>query len=130
MPGDDEVLAVPQERAQRSGVGLEEIPRPGLEQRVGIEAGLRAATIEAGLPVCLRRVGSMSCMFFTDADVVDWQTASTAETDRYAAYFRAMLDAGVVLAPSQFEATFLGLAHSDADIDMAVEAARSALSAL
>jgi glutamate-1-semialdehyde 2,1-aminomutase len=68
-------------------------------------------------------------MFFTSVDVVDWATASTADTGLYARYFRGMLDAGFTLAPSQFEAAFVGLAHSDADIDAAAAAAADVLGA-
>lgn len=95
-----------------------------------LEAGLRAAVTETGVPAYLTRVGSMACMFFTDAEVVDWSTAATCDTDRYARYFRGMLDAGITLAPSQFEATFVGMAHSDEDIDRMTSAARDALAAL
>ena len=69
----------------------------------------------------------MACMFFTTEDVRDWATASTADTERYGRYFRGMLERGFLLAPSQFEATFVGLAHTDADIDAAIEAAREVL---
>jgi glutamate-1-semialdehyde 2,1-aminomutase len=69
-------------------------------------------------------------MFFTDAEVSDWKTASTSDTDRYAKYFRSMLEQGFQLAPSQFEATFVGLAHSDEDIDAAIAAAAVALKSL
>ncbi|MFA5844108.1 MAG: glutamate-1-semialdehyde 2,1-aminomutase [Coriobacteriia bacterium] len=113
------------ERLRRPGV-YEELERKGAR----LEAGLRSAAQRAGLPVFLTRVGSMACMFFTETEVVDWTSAATADTDRYAHYFRAMLDAGFILAPSQFEATFVGLAHADDDIDAACEAAALALAAL
>jgi glutamate-1-semialdehyde 2,1-aminomutase len=69
-------------------------------------------------------------MFFTDQEVVDWKSAATSDTDKYARYFRSMLDAGFLLAPSQFEATFVGLAHTDEDIDRAIAAGAAALRAL
>jgi len=75
-------------------------------------------------------VGSMSCMFFTDQVVTDWASASTCDTERYGAYFRAMLEAGYTLAPSQFEATFVSLAHTDSEVDAFVAAAEKALKAL
>jgi glutamate-1-semialdehyde 2,1-aminomutase len=59
--------------------------------------------------------------------VCDWKTAATSDTERYARYFRGMLDRGIVLAPSQFEATFVGLTHTDADIDAMTEAAAQVL---
>ncbi|KAF0208837.1 MAG: glutamate-1-semialdehyde 2 [Actinobacteria bacterium] len=92
-----------------------------------LEAGLRAAVEAAGVPAFLTRVGSMACMFFTDATVSDWKTASTADTARYAAYFGGMLERGFTLAPSQFEATFVGLAHTDEDIDAMTDAAAEVL---
>ena len=93
-------------------------------------SGLCHAAEAAGIEVCCTRVGSMSCMFFTSANVTDWASASTADTDLYARYFRGMLDAGFTLAPSQFEAAFVGLAHSDDDIDAAIAAATTVLAAL
>jgi glutamate-1-semialdehyde 2,1-aminomutase len=72
----------------------------------------------------------MSTMFFTDADVVDWPTASTSDTSKYAAYFRGMLDHGFTIAPSQFEACFVSLAHTDEDIDAFVNAAADVLATI
>lgn len=69
-------------------------------------------------------------MFFTAEEVRDWPTASTSDTDRYARYFRGMLERGIVLAPSQFEATFVGMAHTDADIDAMTSAAAEVLKGL
>ena len=68
----------------------------------------------------------MFTLFFSEAPVRDWETASSCNTERYAAYFRSMLEAGVYLAPSQFEAGFLSAAHTDADIEATLEAARNA----
>ncbi|MDZ4166924.1 MAG: glutamate-1-semialdehyde 2,1-aminomutase [Coriobacteriia bacterium] len=112
---------------------IAELSRPGVYaelERKGarLEAGLRTALVASGVEACLTRVGAMACMFFTSAEVVDWPTASTSDTDRYGAYFRGMLDRGVVLAPSQFEATFVGMAHTDADIDAMTTAAAEVLS--
>jgi len=92
-----------------------------------LASGLCHAAEEAGVATCCTRVGSMSCMFFTGEDVRDWATASTADTERYGAFFRGMLERGFLLAPSQFEAAFVGLAHDDADIDAALDAAREVL---
>jgi glutamate-1-semialdehyde 2,1-aminomutase len=78
----------------------------------------------------LTLVGSMACMFFTAEQVRDWKTASTSDTDRYARYFRGMLERGVMLAPSQFEATFVGLAHTDDDIDRMTAAAAEVLASI
>lgn len=114
---------------------IEALKRPGVYdelERLGarLEAGLRAAVEEAGIEACLTRVGSMACMFFTGEQVRDWKTAGTSDTDRYARYFRGMLERGIMLAPSQFEATFVGLAHTDADVDRMTEAAAEVLKAL
>ena len=72
-------------------------------------------------------MGSMLTGFFTDGPVTDFATASRSDTARYAAFFRAMLERGVYLAPSQYEAAFVGLAHSESDVDRTAEAARESL---
>ncbi|MBE0477396.1 MAG: glutamate-1-semialdehyde 2,1-aminomutase [Coriobacteriia bacterium] len=110
------------EALRRPGV-YEELERKGAR----LEAGLRAAVKGAGIPAHLTRVGSMACMFFTDEEVVDWSSAATCDTERYAAYFRGMLERGFTLAPSQFEATFVGLAHTDEELDRFAEAAAEVL---
>jgi len=112
-----------------------ELSKPGVYdelERKGarLEHGLRVAVEAAGIDAYLTRVGAMACMFFTAEEVRDWPSASTSDTDRYAAYFRGMLDRGIVLAPSQFEATFVGMAHSDEDIDAMTSAAAEVLAGL
>ncbi|MHB8841427.1 MAG: glutamate-1-semialdehyde 2,1-aminomutase [Candidatus Aquicultor sp.] len=92
--------------------------------------GLKAAAEEAGVPAQFTRVGSLSCMFFTDQPVYDYQSAKTSDTARYAAYFKSMLEQGINLAPSQFEAAFVSTAHTEVDIDRTIEAARRALKSL
>ncbi len=82
-----------------------------------LERGLRAAADKAGIPVTVNRVGSMLTGFFTSTAVTDYASAKTSDTARYARYFHAMLERGVFLAPSQFEAAFVSLAHTAADID-------------
>jgi glutamate-1-semialdehyde 2,1-aminomutase len=72
----------------------------------------------------------MLTTFFTNEPVTDYASAKRADTARYAAYFREMLDRGVFLPPSQFEAMFLSTAHTDADVAETIEAAGEALSAL
>ena len=94
-----------------------------------LEGGLRDAAARAGVPVTVNRVGSMLTAFFAEGPVTDYASARRADTARYARYFHAMLDRGVFLAPSQFEAAFVSLAHAPADIDSAVEAAREAVAA-
>ena len=69
-------------------------------------------------------------VFFSDVPVTSWDTASRADTKRFAAFHGAMLERGVYLAPSQFEAGFLSTAHGDAEIDATIEAAAEALATL
>jgi glutamate-1-semialdehyde 2,1-aminomutase len=92
---------------------------------VYLEDTLRRAAEAAEMPVRMNRVGSLLTMFFTNEDVTDYETALKSDRDRYAAYFRGMLSRGVFLAPSQFEAMFVSMAHTDDDIvatGMAAEA--------
>jgi glutamate-1-semialdehyde 2,1-aminomutase len=84
---------------------------------------LSEAARRAGVAYMSNRVGSMFTGFFTDHPVVDYQSAKLANTRRYARFFHAMLDRGVYFAPSQFEAGFVSLAHTDADIDATLNAA-------
>jgi len=75
----------------------------------------------------INRVGSMWTSFFTSDPVVDWDSANKSDRQRYGKFFHAMLDEGVYLAPSQFEAGFVSLAHTDQVIDKTIEAARKAI---
>ena len=88
--------------------------------------GLTAAAKDAGVETVTNRVGSMWTGFFTNNKVVDWDTANQCDRQRYGKFFHAMLDNGVYLAPSQFEAAFVSAAHTDAIIDQTIEAARGA----
>jgi glutamate-1-semialdehyde 2,1-aminomutase len=90
--------------------------------------GLAVVTEETGIKGIVNRVGSMWTSFFTNEPVIDWQTANRSNRERYAAFFHAMLNEGVYLAPSQFEAAFVSLAHTDDVIDQTISAARKALS--
>jgi len=89
----------------------------------------RAAELCAAAPagVTVNRVGSMFTFFFTEGPVIDWESAKRCDTARFGEFFRAMLERGIYLAPSQFEAAFLSAAHTDEDIRRTVEAARAAL---
>ena len=91
----------------------------------------RAATLCAAAPegITVNRVGSMFTFFFTDRPVTDWESAKRSDTARFGRFFRAMLERGVYLAPSQFEAAFLSAAHTAEDIHRTVAAARKAFSA-
>jgi len=119
--------------AMAAGIAtLEALQAPGTYQALeGISArlaeGLAAAAARAGLATQINRVGSMLTGFFTGTPVTDYATAKTADAARYGAFFRAMLERGVSLAPSQFEAAFLSLAHTTDDVDVTIAAAREAL---
>ncbi|HYE92566.1 MAG TPA: glutamate-1-semialdehyde 2,1-aminomutase [Terriglobales bacterium] len=101
-------------------------------ERLGavVEAGLTEAARKAGVPLTVNRVGSMMTGFFCGGPVTDYTSARRADTKRYAAFFHRMLEQGVYLAPSQFEAAFVSLAHSEADLDLAARAAAEALKTL
>ncbi len=86
--------------------------------------GVYEAAREGGIPMTFNRVGSMFTWFFTDKKVVDWDTAATSNTEQFGRFHRGMLDAGVWLPPSQFEAAFLGAAHTEQDVEDTVAAAR------
>ncbi|HZP24886.1 MAG TPA: glutamate-1-semialdehyde 2,1-aminomutase [Terriglobales bacterium] len=102
-----------------------------LDQMSGkLVAGILQAAKEAGVAMTANRVGSMFTFFFTDRPVKDWQSAANCDTAKFGEFHRALMDAGVWLPPSQFEAAFLSVAHSDGDIDDTIAAAREALSQL
>jgi len=84
---------------------------------------LSAALKTAGIAACIDSVGSMMGLFFTDIPVKNFVDAKTCDLERFTAYYQGMLERGIYLAPSQFEAGFVSLAHSDEDIDRTVEAA-------
>jgi glutamate-1-semialdehyde 2,1-aminomutase len=88
--------------------------------------GVTAAAKEAGVPLVSNRVGSMFTWFFTPDPVTDWTSASKSDTEAFGRFFRAMLDNGVYLPPSQFEAAFLSAAHSEEDVRRTIEAAKQA----
>ncbi|HKG48239.1 MAG TPA: glutamate-1-semialdehyde 2,1-aminomutase [Pyrinomonadaceae bacterium] len=92
--------------------------------------GLAAAAGEAGVKTVTNRVGSMWTSFFSDDPVVDWDSANKCDRQRYGTFFHAMLGEGVFLAPSQFEAAFVSLAHTDEIIEQTIEAARKCVSSV
>ncbi len=118
--------------AMAAGIAqLELLQQPGVYEHLEARSaqlaeGIGAAAKAAGVPVTQTRVGSMFCTFFTDQPVIDYTTAKTAHVERYARFFQAMLDQGIYLAPSQFEAAFLSLAHQEQEIRHTIEAARVA----
>ena len=90
-------------------------------------AGITTAAKEAGVAMTANRVGSMFTFFFTDKQVKDWDSAATCDTVKFGRFHGAMMDAGVWLPPSQFEAAFLSISHTQGDIDDTLAAAREAL---
>jgi len=114
---------------------LEVLGRDGTYERLDelgdrLARGLEEAAARAGVDTYHTRLGSMLCMFFTDRPVRNYQDALRCDTDRYARYFHAMLERGVYIAPSQFEAGFVSLAHTEHDIDETVAKAAESLAAL
>jgi glutamate-1-semialdehyde 2,1-aminomutase len=95
-----------------------------------LAAGLRSAAAGAGVPVQVSHTTGLLTVFFSESPVRDYDDAKACDTDRYAAFCRAMLDAGVYLPPSQFEAWFPSLAHTDAHVERTLEAAAAAFEAL
>ena len=93
-------------------------------------SGLEAAAKEAEVAVTVNRVGSMLTAFFTAGPVTDYASAKHSDTKRYASFFHAMLERGAYLAPSQFEAAFVSLAHTDEDIARTIAAARESFTAI
>ena len=101
---------------------------PRLDQLSGeLVAGIAAIAQDSGIPFCYNRVGSMFTWFFAQGPVTDWQSASKSDTQAFGRFFRAMLDDGVYLPPSQFEAAFLGAAHTHKDVQQTIAAAKQAL---
>jgi glutamate-1-semialdehyde 2,1-aminomutase len=90
--------------------------------------GITDAARESGVTITPNQVGSMFTWFFTDKKVTDWESASTCNTEQFGRFHRGMLDAGVWLPASQFEAAFLSAAHTEQDIEDTVAAAREAFS--
>ena len=95
-----------------------------------LEAGLRDAAKSAAVPVTFNRCGSMFCGYFTDQPIHNLADAMKSDRERFKKYFHGMLDAGVYLAPSQFEAGFISTAHSTEDIDATVRAAAKVMKGL
>lgn len=92
-----------------------------------LEAGLKQQVEKLQIKASFNRVGSMVCMFFTDKEVTDYESAASSNTDQYAVFFREMLARGVYLAPSQFEALFISAAHGEEEIERTLDAAFHAL---
>jgi glutamate-1-semialdehyde 2,1-aminomutase len=108
--------------AMSAGIAtIKAISRPGAYEKLmarseELEEALKDATRRAGAKTKFYRAGSMFCTYFTDREVVDYDTALRADTEKFARFFSGMLKRGVNIAPSQFEAGFMSLAHTSADI--------------
>jgi glutamate-1-semialdehyde 2,1-aminomutase len=104
---------------------------PRLEKLSGeLVEGVAAAAKDAGVALCQNRVGSMFTWFFQKGPVTDWDSASKSNTDAFGTFFRSMLESGVYLPPSQYEAAFLGAAHTDDDVQRTITAAKQAFAAV
>jgi glutamate-1-semialdehyde 2,1-aminomutase len=105
---------------------------PGLYRRLEersarLAEGIRRAIDELSVPASVNRAGSMWTLFFSASPVGDFQSARACDTQRFARYFGEMLNQGIALPPSQFEAAFLSIAHTEEEIDWTIEACRKAL---
>jgi len=114
---------------------LKLLQQPGTYQNLQAKTtrlaeGLKQLAQEAGLPIWTNAVGAMFSAFFTNIPVKDYASACTSDVERFAKFFRGMLERGIYLAPSQFEAVFLSMAHTDSDIDQTLEQARIVLKTL
>ena len=122
--------------AMEAGIAtLKKLQQPGVYEELARKGALlaqvlRDAVADAGIAACVNQVGSLATLFFNPGPVERWDDAAACDTDVFARYFRQMLDAGFLIAPSQFEALFIGLAHTDAEIERFGEAARGALRSL
>ncbi|MGA2749833.1 MAG: glutamate-1-semialdehyde 2,1-aminomutase [Verrucomicrobiota bacterium] len=122
--------------AMAAGIAaLEELSAGGAyakleEAGAALEMGMKEAAKAAKIPVQFNRIGSMFCAYFTSQPVHNLADAMTSDRRRFARYFHGMLEAGIYLAPSQFEAGFISTAHSAGDIEKTVKAARHVLRAL
>jgi glutamate-1-semialdehyde 2,1-aminomutase len=104
---------------------------PQLEKLSGqLVEGVATAARGAGVDLCYNRVGSMFTWFFTKGPVTDWDSASKSDTEAFGKFFRSMLDSGVYLPPSQYEAAFLGAAHTEEDVQRTIVAAKQAFEAV
>ena len=119
--------------AMSAGIAtLKELSKPGLYERLEVlaeklVAGLRQAAADCGVAVQVNSFGSLSTIFFAQSPVNNYTDAKRSDTKKYAQYFRELLNRGVFLAPSQFEAAFVSAAHTENDIEQTINSAREAL---
>ena len=120
----------------RAGIAsLQQLTRPGLYEQMTelaqrLVSGLRAQVADAGIPAQINTIGSLATVFFTPEPVRNYSDAKRCDTKRYARFFREMLDRGIFLAPSQFEAAFVSMAHTSMDIDRTLAATHESLQAI
>ncbi len=119
--------------AMSAGIAaLKQLTKPGLYEETTqlaqrLVLGLRAELADAGIPARINAFGSLATVFFTSDPVRNYSDAKRSNTKRYAKFFREMLDRGIFLAPSQFEAAFVSMAHTSQDIDRTLAAAHESL---
>lgn len=100
------------------------------EKSVKLEKGIRENLAKLGKNYWVSRIGSMSCMFFTEQEVKDFSGATSSDTELYGKYYQEMLNRGIYLAPAQFEAMFVSTEHTDQDIEKTIKAHYDSLSAI
>lgn len=119
--------------AMAAGIAtLTQLKEPGFydmldEKSERLAKGLKAAVEKAGIKATLKRVGSLLGLFFTDKDVNNFDDAKTSDPDMFSAYYKGMLQKGIYLAPSQFEAAFVSGAHETEHIDATIKAAEEVM---
>ena len=118
--------------------GLEQLrmlAEPGVYERLDavsnqLAEGMKQNLKSLGLPYVVTRVGGMLCMFFTETQVVDYQSVATVDVERFKKYFWALVERGVYLAPSQYECMFPSIVHTDEDVDMTLKGHFEALKSI
>jgi glutamate-1-semialdehyde 2,1-aminomutase len=122
--------------AMRAGIEtLRQLEVPGFYEQLNQRAAwlvneIRGVIKEAGVPAMVNAVGSLLTLFFTESEIVDYDTAKKSDAKRFAKFFTEMLNRGVFLPPSQYEAWFVSAQHSDTDLATTVEAVRASLQAI
>lgn len=114
---------------------LEALNQPGvyddLEKKSAmLENGLKDSAMKTGVELSINRVGSMLSAFFTAEKVTDYSTACTSNTEYFSSFFKSMLENGIYIAPSQYEAAFISAAHSEKDIELTLEFAQKSIQSI